>query len=155
MKQKKKKKKMPDSDDDERSDSRYTKSPVGTVRDPPSPDKEFSEVNKLPIAPAIPQNQPQQLYNRLSRQDSDSAQAYGELVIKEDAYGNKSAIDEAANQENVYANASAAAVATAAQQQQQQHQDDDGPQETYGNTEVLQNQRQGEKELACFCRYFV
>ncbi|RUS91604.1 hypothetical protein EGW08_000577, partial [Elysia chlorotica] len=117
---KKKKVKNPEATDDEMSDSRYTKSPVGTS---PSQVAEISEVNKLPQAPDVPQENYDALLLR-----QDSVQPYGQIQIEhcpDDVYGNKAAIDQAKREDmRTYANCPAP----------------EEPSEIYGNEEVLQGQ---------------
>ncbi|KAK3787001.1 hypothetical protein RRG08_052633 [Elysia crispata] len=130
----KKKQKQQDSDEEERSESRYTKSPVGSpIRDPPSMGTEISEVNKLPIAPGIPQEN----YDALELNRQNSVQPYGKLELnpgQESVYGNKFAIDQA-SKNSVYANSHVTGTDNTG---------DDGPSEIYGNEEVLQSQGQGQ-----------
>lgn len=130
MMKQKKHKKAQDSDDDERSESRYTKSPVGTMRDPPSVGHEISEVDKLPEAPGIPQTSGNnEVYDAVKRQDS-VAHVYKPMEFKTNTYQNSSAIDKAGdNNESIYNNTNTApATATTVH-----HDEDEGPTETYEN----------------------
>ncbi|GFN88026.1 hypothetical protein PoB_001453200 [Plakobranchus ocellatus] len=131
LKPKKRKSRDP-SEDEERSDSRYTKSPVITPREQPSYDHEKSEVEKLPEAP-LPPSQPTYDALDVKRQDS---QQYGQVEFKEDVggiYGN-SEVFKGATKSPTYANSHMTVA-----------RDDDGPSEIYGNDEILKTQG-GEQE---------